>query len=124
MNAGSTLAAATLLTVLALLLPAGPARAVFMNGNELYHDCSEENSDKPQGQQMYMLCLGYISGIADGIETAEIGNRHLVCAPGEATVGQLVDIVKKYLHDHPETRHRAAGVLVFLALVQAFPCPK
>jgi Ssp1 endopeptidase immunity protein Rap1a len=46
------------------------------------------------------------------------------CPPGGVTNKQIIDIVRRYLEDNPETRHEAAYVLISRALVKSFPCPK
>ena len=44
------------------------------------------------------------------------------CVPSEASNQQLRDIAVKYLAAHPENRHESARFLIWLALVEAFPC--
>ena len=67
--------------------------------------------------------MGYIIGIADAL------------AGGAAIYGwracfdiiksqQALDVVKQWLQNHPETRHRAAAYLAAKAFAGAFPCPK
>ena len=36
--------------------------------------------------------------------------------------GQMIDIVKLYLRDHPETRQYSAPTLIMLAFKEKFPC--
>ena len=45
-----------------------------------------------------------------------------VCLPTNATVRQVIDVVKKYLVDSPAERHYLAYSLVGTALNKAFPC--
>jgi hypothetical protein len=59
-----------------------------------------------------MYALGYVFGMSELIP----------CISGEITNGQLVDVVKKYLEQNPETRHLHRSTLVFRALSGAFPC--
>jgi hypothetical protein len=40
---------------------------------------------------------------------------------GGITIGQLVDIVEKWLKEHPELRDRAAATCVAHALTEALP---
>ena len=52
-----------------------------------------------------------------------LDTARVFCVPqGETGVGQLVEVVKQYLRDHPENRHRSADELVTAALKQKFPC--
>ena len=46
------------------------------------------------------------------------------CVPeARVALGQLTDVVIKYLRDHPEERHLHGAVLVITAVSDAFPCP-
>ena len=47
----------------------------------------------------------------------------VVCAPQDASVGQIVDIVVKLLKEKPEIRSSPALMLTLIALETAFPCP-
>jgi hypothetical protein len=102
----------------------------YVNGNKLLHDCSSSATD-----QLY--CAGYIAGASDTdmkwrILMAQIanGDRNFssalsqTCITKDVTLGQVQDVVVKYLVAHPETRHYSAGYLVGLAVQEAFPCPK
>ena len=44
------------------------------------------------------------------------------CVPTDASDGQLVKVVTKYLNEHPEELHTDAAGLVANALQDAFPC--
>jgi Rap1a immunity proteins len=59
--------------------------------------------------------FGYVTSIAD------VG---VVNIPPTATVGQLIDIVGRYLDSHPEERHEVGAVLVIRALGSVFPLRK
>ncbi len=85
----------------------------FVSGNELYDWCTSNN---------WALCYGFVESAAD-IYTAQ--NTNSACMPtGQSgvTVEQVVDVVKKYLADHPETRNYPAYSIVLVALDRAFPC--
>jgi hypothetical protein len=81
----------------------------FVTGNDLFSKCS---SNSP-------LCMGYIAGVSDVMST-----NGDICLPDNATVQQIVDIVVKYLSDHPDRRHYSASSESGVALMQAFPCNK
>jgi hypothetical protein len=86
--------------------------AAFKTGNALYDDCT---SDSPPKRT---LCLGYVTGFSDARE--ELG---LMCPAKGVDVRQMIDVVVKYLSDHPEVRqHYTASDKVGLALEKAFPC--
>jgi hypothetical protein len=45
-----------------------------------------------------------------------------VCVPDALTVGQLRNIVVRYLEEHPEELHYASIVVLNNALHEVFPC--
>jgi hypothetical protein len=45
------------------------------------------------------------------------------CLPERASIAQLARVTVKWLQDHPEKLHEAAGGLIYTALHDAFPCP-
>lgn len=97
------------------------AHAGFDTGNRLHEDCRAANYFN-RG-----YCGGYVTGIVDTIESLQARGvlpADALCIPEESTKGQLVDVVKKYLDDHPERRHLEAGSLVPEALNSAFPCAR
>lgn len=90
-----------------------PSASYFVSGNELYDWCTHSN---------WALCDGFVEGSAD-IFIAQ--NANSVCMPtGQSgvTVQEVVDVVKKYLTNHPETRHYPAYSIILVALDRAFPC--
>ena len=108
-----------LLAVLAVLA-GGPVNAAqgFSTGKELYSKCQAG----PKTVQ-YNLCAGYVAGISDAMNIHTLyGVR--ACHPQNASVSQMVDVVKKFLADNPETRHHLSESLVAIAISDAFPCPE
>jgi hypothetical protein len=105
-------------TIALLTLPGGnspqePAAKTY-SGNELLRDCTGDS---------YSYCLGYISGLVDGssVEAAFRKCKPLFAIPSGAELGQLVDVVTKYLKEHPEVRDQRADALALAALKAAFP---
>ncbi|WP_425475910.1 Rap1a/Tai family immunity protein [Mesorhizobium yinganensis] len=88
----------------------GPAQAGFTDGNELNEDCSGGT----KGSFRSGACIGYVAGVVDADEG--IGN----CLPYGPKMGQIRDVVKQYLQDHPESRHYNASSLVVIAVREAF----
>lgn len=84
----------------------------FVSGNQMHEWCNNE------------IALPYILGVVDGIgfmnqvypETAKL------CIPDRVARGQIGDIACKFLSDHPEKRHYTGDQVVFLSLIEAFPC--
>jgi len=95
----------------AFMLQAAPARADWMNGNQLQDMCAS-TSGIDRG-----LCLSYIMGVLDG---ARFLDRPLK-SPTDATGGQVRDVVAKYLAVHPESRAQPARLIIKAAVVEAWP---
>lgn len=89
---------------------AAPAAAYFWDGNWLHEQCENEAS--------YASCQRYIIGIMDGSNAV---NATLYCWPEKGTIGQAVDIVKKWLDDNPALRAMSGGKVVISSLKEAFP---
>ena len=100
-----------IITIIALVASAG-AHAEFKDGNKLL---SELNSEVYYSKG---VAMGYIMGVSD------FGWGITHCTPGNVTLGQMFDMVKAHLIDHPEYRHLAANVLVNNVLSRAWPCKK
>ena len=107
------------------LLVISPAEAGYKEGNDLHRHCSQTASDFNTG-----ICLGYITGAVDVLSDAKLAGVYkngfdIGCwSVTEIELGQLIDIVKKYLVDHPEERHNVGTLIVLNALREAFPCKK
>ena len=87
----------------------------FESGNKLYDEC--------KGSPAFNLgfCYGYIVGVADVATALKAID---FCPPKGMTVEQTVDTVKKFLTDHPESRHYSGYSEVIVALRLAYPCAK
>lgn len=90
--------------------------AGFWDGNRLsdwcenftgavYHNTDVAVATKGAG------CAGYIIGVTD----AFLGGSAF-CVPEAVTEGQLTDVLKHWLRDHPDKRHLPAFHLVVSAL--------
>ena len=103
---------ALLLVVLISSYPDTGRAQTGTTGNELLNNCT---SKTPMWKT---FCLGYVAGIRDALP------RNIACIPKAVTIGQLQDIVLKYLREHPESRHRGRYPLVVRAYREAFPCAR
>jgi hypothetical protein len=103
---------ASVLMIVAAMI-AGPARAEFVTGNDLYTKC---NSNAPEDK---FWCLGFVTGVAD---TLPQGPKGIVCPGPNVTAGQFYDVVVKDLRDHPAMRDLPASFFAGAALGLAFPC--
>ncbi|HSB97068.1 MAG TPA: Rap1a/Tai family immunity protein [Spongiibacteraceae bacterium] len=86
-----------------------------------------------QAQNDY-ACAYYINGLVDGLtlaitETSLVtrGDAHKVygyCPPASVSVGDMKQVFKKYLDDHPKNRQYTGASLALDAWRKAWPCPK
>ena len=95
------------------------ARCGAYSGNDLLRNCTDESEKVNQS-----FCLGFISGTWAGAILAGDTNKPNFVVPLEADLRQLKDVVVKFLKDHAAQRYLSAGVLVLLALKEAFPPPE
>ncbi|ARM86469.1 hypothetical protein RHEC894_CH00108 [Rhizobium sp. CIAT894] len=121
------------LPIAALLCPTiAHADAAFMTGNMLLENCHKEK----------LFVLGYMMGVVDkGLldsDVADWGLEHEPgsiqlkvvgkfvrtnrCVPDRVTSGQMVDVVCKWLDDHPADRHKYGPSLIASAFENAWPC--
>ena len=101
--------------VLAVFLTS-PAQA-SKGGNELHKACQADRPDPEAAAFERGFCMGYISGVTEAL------GPPFFCPPeGAVTRNQYRDIVKNYLNQHPERRHKHSTVVILEALSEAFPC--
>lgn len=72
-------------------------------------------------------CSGWATGVLEGLRLSEAEHEiprgaQLVCAPEGNSPNQMVQIVRKYVSDHPEKEHIPMTVIATQALASAFPC--
>ena len=106
--------AAALMTGLVL---SGPGQA--KTGNELYNRCKSD----PDSAE-YTVCLAYVIGVADTLIFFKSSLKSDTCYPSGVNYNQIIDIVKKWLNENPESRNLDATWLVTVAFREAWPCPK
>lgn len=92
----------------------------FQSGNSLYSTCTTEKGESTHYQDE-SFCVGYIAGVADGLETMQELAGRKSCTPDAITQGQIRDVVKKYITEHPEKRHYTAASIVIMAIINAYP---
>ena len=95
-------------------------KAAAIDGNKLLEQCEYFGANLPTlpvDASKGGYCIGYTIGVHDAL----VGTNHF-CMPDGVTGGQLGDVVKLYLRNHPEDRHRPADELVAAALKEKFPC--
>ena len=95
-------------------LLAAPARASFVDGNDLHEQCRTRSAS----------ALNYILGVHDTQQSvAGLGKQEkLVCPWGRVSSGHVVEAVCKYLQNNPDQRHRSGASIVLKVLGEAYPC--
>jgi hypothetical protein len=75
------------------------------------------------------FCVGYILGSHDTDYMVQMLEEHEkitllkhACSPSNASTGQMVRVVVKYLRDNPERLNMPASVLITDAIRSSFPC--
>ena len=80
---------------------------MYRTGNDLLNDCCQET-----GTFLIGVCTGYITATSDLISTYQTikGAAREVCVPQAVTIGQLRDIVVRYLVNNPDKKIGRAHV--------------
>jgi hypothetical protein len=101
---------------IALLLLICSELSGAMDGNTLLKACTDEDHSNDKA-----ICMGYVVAVADALNVGVGGSK--ACFPNGLTYGQLVDVAKKSLSEHPDvSQHYEAFGLVARALIESFPC--
>ena len=93
----------------------------FVTGNKLYEYCRTQKGDAGYYQDN-AFCIAYVLGVSDQLDATRIVANKPQCIPAGSTGLQLQDIVVKFMKDRPELRGYAGGLVVTMALAQAFSC--
>ena len=106
--------------LVALSAPASATVQGMDTGNGLLFNCTQNPGSFGSG-----LCLGFIEGIvnADDLERWMKSPHSYLCEMPQVTNGQKLDVIVRYLTDHPETRHYHGAGLALRALQLAFCKP-
>jgi len=96
----------------------GKAVAEVIDGSKLFADCRDgDNPNARDSTYKWGTCFGYINGVAEALVPAG-----LYCLPTGAKAGQVLDVAKLYIQDHPDKRYLPAPQLIVNALKEKFPC--
>lgn len=85
------------------------AHATFWTGNDLLKHLRGDELDR-------LLAMGYIAGVHD------MGNSVTHCTPERVSLGQLREMVTKFLETYPQIRNQPGDALVVAVLQAAWPC--
>jgi hypothetical protein len=77
------------------------------------------------GQAKVEFCSAYVTAIHDAalFWADSFDKPPPFCLPRTSTDDEVVEVVLRYLGDHPEARHKPAISSILPALVEAFRCP-
>jgi hypothetical protein len=80
----------------------------------------------PTSGEMFMqgTCLGVMAGIQFLATEATKDTDHPVCIPADATLGQILGVVVRYLHQKPHRLHESFMYLALAAVAEAWPCKR
>jgi Rap1a immunity proteins len=96
------------------------AKADFTSGNQLWDACAADEHKEPVKA---MFCTTYILGAGETFQVLQVANQvRFYCVPPKVENGQVIDVVKLYLRDHPESRQYSSPTLIMIALREKFPC--
>ncbi|MNP43722.1 hypothetical protein D3C76_1375580 [compost metagenome] len=115
---------------LAGMLGSGAAMAenVRLDGNGLLRQCQQfikmMDGEKDFNRLDAGTCGGFVQGVSSTVFffRGELKKDDKFCEPDTATGNQLVRIVVKYLKDNPKMLNEGRTTLVWLALMDAYPC--
>ena len=107
-----------------LLLPS--LALCFESGNDFLRECKptlKPASDRSKTERWdTFYCLGYVSGFIDGVVIGESENP-LFCFPESGIeTRQSLRIAIKWLEENSKELHKSPRLLLYKALVDAFPC--
>jgi len=70
------------------------------------------------------FCLGFTQAILSlgGGGGGGLAGPNRFCLPDEATMGQAIHVLLKYLNEHPQLTHEDAMTLALRAFKAAWPC--
>ena len=103
--------------ILVLLVANAQAAPYFGDGHELQRRLLRQDP----------AALAYVVGVYDTIEITQYhasATERFVCPPPAVTGTELVDAVNGYLQAEPEISIYPAALVVWRALIWAFPCDK
>lgn len=95
-----------------------------VTGNAFLRLCNGDGKDISN-------CLSYFLGLDAGFVTGsymtqihrgESPRDEILCVPVASTLGQRLDIFKKFLTDNPAERHSETSYLYAIAITRTFPC--
>jgi hypothetical protein len=104
--------------ILALIATHSVAQNIFLTGNNLVSAMREYDKEQANVASVNGLQAAEYMAYVIGVFDATTSSYNL---PAQATTGQVIAVVSKYLKEHPEDWSKPAADLVVKALAEAFP---
>ena len=100
------------------------ADTITRSGESLLRQCSAavrwmDGARDVNGEDL-AYCGGYVQGFRDAVDMT----APAFCIPNQATSGQLIRVLVKYLQDHPKDLHLDEADLIKVAFMDAYRCRK
>lgn len=122
------------IAIMVSLIGARPAIAQAPNGqvsgSQLQEMCKDILKDTQKDQFQAGRCMGFVRAVLESEQvfvllTSRNSNYEQIfyCAPRGVTEGQVLQVVAKFLNNHPERLQQWAVTLILHAMHDAFPCP-
>jgi hypothetical protein len=115
-----------MIVTVAALSVATSAHAAHWDGQKLYESCFLGSPCCRPGD-----CWGYVNGAINALlhsqptaADAKFFDDARFCLPKGMKEGTLMDVVGRYLANHPEKRHLSGSYLIKSALLESYPCPE
>ena len=111
--------------IMTILILLASINCYGMNGNELFKLFESANKARAGYYVIGVIEGTSYSSFLNSMKTEkDKGNNNSVpyCSPKGATYQQSSDIVEKYLKENPSVRHQEASFLVYVALIDVWPC--
>jgi hypothetical protein len=104
---------------------ASDGASMHYSGNALFDGCNAYvRSDFPANVEPMVAAQGWTCfGIVTGVISMMLLHKDF-CPMPDATTGQGLRVVNKYLQDHPSQLNESLPILSFAALRNAWPCYK
>jgi len=101
------------------------ARAQALSGDQLLFMLKGESSTKYQTNVNRYRAMGYIQGLLDSytVFSTRDPSLNIYCLPLKGvSSSQARKVIVKWLEEHPKRLKEQARILVFHALLEAYPC--
>ncbi len=113
------------LLALALMQQQASSSGHFL-GSALYRDCTQavaglDGTPTADRDEMVetLRCFDYVKGFWDGVSVA-----NTTCIPSETSLGTLVRLYVRYMHEHPKMMDEQRYLGLLLTIADQYPCPK